>query len=157
MLEARGSVSGATGRNGGHLVSDSDSIFPALVKAVGLELAVETVRFSEANIRRLRELVDQLDLEDRQATEFRNVTTSTAFEDRESFDKAVEAVRQLIKAYPNGDLKYKVSKQEDATKVRNEAYAVGFFSLLTPSSLDFWLWASCWRHRATWSRSFVAL
>ncbi|KAI8664753.1 DAO domain-containing protein [Fusarium sp. Ph1] len=116
MLEARGSVSGATGRNGGHLVSDSDSLFPALVKAVGLELAVETVRFSETNIRRLRELVDQLDPEDRQATEFRNVTTSTAFEDRESFDEAVDAVRQLIKAYPNGDLEYKVSKQENATK-----------------------------------------
>ncbi|KAJ4308501.1 hypothetical protein N0V84_012060 [Fusarium piperis] len=116
MLEARGAVSGATGRNGGHLVSDSDSLFPALVKAVGLEQAVETVRFSEANIRRLRELVDQLDPEDRQATEFRNVTTSTAFEDRDSFDEAVDAVRQLVKAHPNGDLKHKVSNQEDAAK-----------------------------------------
>ncbi|KAJ4176840.1 hypothetical protein NW755_014202 [Fusarium falciforme] len=127
MLEARGSVSGATGRNGGHLVSDSDSLFPALVKAVGFELAVETVRFSDANIRRLRELVNQLDPEDRQATEFRNVTTSTAFEDQESFDEAVDAVRQFVKAYPNGDLRYKVSNQEDATKVCDEAYAVGLF------------------------------
>lgn len=131
MLEARGAVSGATGRNGGHLVSDSDSLFPTLVKALGLELAVETVRFSEANIRRLRELVGQLDPEDRQATEFRNVTTTMAFEDHESFDEAVDGVGQLLKAYPNGDLKYKVSNQKDATKVCDETWH-GLVLFLTP-------------------------
>ncbi|KAF4456138.1 FAD dependent oxidoreductase superfamily [Fusarium albosuccineum] len=117
MLEARTAVSGATGRNGGHLVSDSDSLFPALVKAVGLEQAIETVRFSEANIRRLRNLVTQLEPEDREAVEFRDVITTTAFEDQESFEEAEDAVNQLGKAIPNGDLKYKVSGKRDASTI----------------------------------------
>lgn len=37
MLEARPAVGGAIGWNGGHLVSDSDSLFLNLVKEVGVE------------------------------------------------------------------------------------------------------------------------
>jgi glycine/D-amino acid oxidase-like deaminating enzyme len=118
MLEARTAVGGATGWNGGHLVSDSDSLFLSLVKEVGLEQAAETVRFSEANIRRLRELVALLSPADREAVEFRDVTTSTAYEERDSFEEAVNGVRQLVKALPGGDLKYKVSSKDEASKVR---------------------------------------
>ncbi|KAK7416362.1 hypothetical protein QQZ08_012019, partial [Neonectria magnoliae] len=100
-------------RNGGHLVSDSDSLFPSLVKEIGIEQAVETVRFSEANIRRLRDLVAQLDPAEREAVEFRDVTTTTAFEDRGSLQEAANGVRQLIKALPDGDLKYKVAFKDD--------------------------------------------
>lgn len=117
MLEARTAVSGATGRNGGHLVSDSDALFPTLVKTVGVDRAVEAVRFSEANIRRLRSLVAQLDPEHRRAVEFRDVTTTTAFTDQESFEEAAEGVRQLLSAVPDGDLKYEVCGGDEAAKV----------------------------------------
>ncbi|KAM0424316.1 hypothetical protein ACHAPT_010462 [Fusarium lateritium] len=117
MLEARTAVSGATGRNGGHLVSDSDALFPSLVKEVGIDQAVETVRFSEANIRRLRDLTAQLNPQDRQAVELRTVTSTTAFQDQESFEEAVDGLQQLLKAVPDGDLKYKVCNKEDVTKV----------------------------------------
>lgn len=118
MVEARTAVSGATGRNGGHLVSDSDSLFPTLVKEVGIDRAVETVRFSEANIRRLRDLTTQLSPEESSAVEFRDVISTTGLEDQKSFEEAVDGLKELLKAVPDGDIKYKVCKKEDASKVR---------------------------------------
>ncbi|RKK96934.1 hypothetical protein BFJ68_g6401 [Fusarium oxysporum] len=117
MLEARTAVSGATGRNGGHLVSDSDSLFPALVDTIGVERAIETVRFSEANIRRLKELIVQLNPEDREAVEFREVTSATSYTDQTSFRGAIEEVKQLLKAVPDSEIKFKVYNREEAAKV----------------------------------------
>ncbi|KAM0230017.1 hypothetical protein ACHAPO_009569 [Fusarium lateritium] len=119
MLEARTATSGATGRNGGHLVSDSDSLFPTLVKSVGLERAIETARFSEANICRLRELVSELDPTDREAVEYHTLTTATAFTDQSSFNQAVDEVQQLLKTVPDGELKYKVFNSEDSVRIFN--------------------------------------
>ncbi|RTE81288.1 hypothetical protein BHE90_004228 [Fusarium euwallaceae] len=117
MLEARTSVSGATGRNGGHLVSDSDSLFPSLVKEIGIDQAIETVRFSEANIRRLKDLIAQLNPKEREAVEFRHVISTTALEDQESFEEAVDGLKQLLRAVPDSGIKYKVCNKEDASKV----------------------------------------
>lgn len=117
LLEARTAVSGATGRNGGHLVSDSDDLFPGLVEHLGLERAVETVRFSEANIRRLKLLASQLSMADDEAAELRTVTTTTAYRDADLFNEAVAAVRQLEEAVPDRDLVYSVYGKEEAEKV----------------------------------------
>lgn len=117
MVEARTATSGATGRNGGHLVSDSDSMFSSLVKDIGLERTLETVKFSQANIRRLRELVAQLDPQDREAVEFRTLTTATAFKDPDSFANAVQDMRKLLQAIPDGDVKFRVAGKEEASKV----------------------------------------
>ncbi|KAF4442961.1 putative oxidoreductase ordL [Fusarium austroafricanum] len=125
MLEARTAVSGATGRNGGHLVSDSDSLFPALVKTIGAERAIETVRFSEANIRRLKELIAQLDSADREAVEFREVVSATSFTDQSSFDAAVEDVRQLLKAIPDSEITFKIFRKEETAKIFNFTNAIG--------------------------------
>ncbi|KAH7133784.1 FAD dependent oxidoreductase-domain-containing protein [Dactylonectria macrodidyma] len=113
MLEARTAVSGATGRNGGHLVSDSDSLFSSLVTSIGFERAIETVRFSEANIRRLAELVSQLSPADQDAVEFRPVKTVTSFGDKASFKEAVQIIDQLTKAVPDGGVTYKVTPREE--------------------------------------------
>ncbi|EWY82542.1 hypothetical protein FOYG_14628 [Fusarium oxysporum NRRL 32931] len=125
MLEARTAVSGATGRNGGHLVSDSDSLFPALVDTIGVERAIETVRFSEANIRRLKELIAQLNPEDREAVEFREVTSATSYTDQTSFRGAIEEVKQLLKAVPDSEIKFKVYNREEAAKIFNFTNVVG--------------------------------
>ncbi|KAF5582725.1 FAD dependent oxidoreductase superfamily [Fusarium pseudoanthophilum] len=125
MLEARTAVSGATGRNGGHLVSDSDSLFPALAETIGVERAIETVRFSDANIRRLKELIAQLDPEDQEAVEFREVTSATSFTDQSSFRGAIEEVKQLLEAVPDSDIKFKVYNREEAATIFNFTNAVG--------------------------------
>nr|CEG05070.1 unnamed protein product [Fusarium clavum] len=125
MLEARTAVSGATGRNGGHLVSDSDALFPALVKAIGVERAVETVRFSEANIRRLKELLSSLGPEEREAVEYREVVSATSFTDQATFEDAVQSLRDFLKAVPEGDIKYNVFSKEEATRIFNFTNTAG--------------------------------
>ncbi|KAF4438581.1 FAD dependent oxidoreductase superfamily [Fusarium acutatum] len=125
MLEARTAVSGATGRNGGHLVSDSDSLFPALAETIGVERATETVRFSDANIRRLKELIAQLDPENREAVEFREVTSATSYTDQSSFRGAIEEVKQLLKAVPDTEINFKVYNREEAAKIFNFTNVVG--------------------------------
>jgi FtsZ-binding cell division protein ZapB len=117
MLEARTAVSGATGRNGGHLVSDSDALFSSLVKAIGVERAIETVRFSEANICRLKELLSTLSEEEREAVEYREVVSATSFTDQATFEDAVQGLRDFLKAVPESDIKYKVFSKEEATRV----------------------------------------
>ncbi|PNP78775.1 hypothetical protein FNYG_07917 [Fusarium nygamai] len=109
MIEARTAVSGATGRNGGHLVSDSDSLFPALAETIGVERAIETA----------------LDPEDREAVEFREVTSATSFADQSSFQGAIEEVKQLLEAVPDSDIKFKVYNREEAAKIFNFTNAVG--------------------------------
>ncbi|CAG7566043.1 unnamed protein product [Fusarium equiseti] len=125
MVEARTAVSGATGRNGGHLVSDSDALFPALVKAIGVERAVETVRFSEANIRRLKELLSTLSLEEREAVEYREVVSATSFTDQATFEDAVQSLRDFLKAVPESDIKYNVFSKEEATRIFNFTNTAG--------------------------------
>lgn len=118
MLEARTAVSGATGRNGGHLVSDSDSLFSVLVSSIGFGRAVETVRFSEANIRRIKDLVAQLSPAHQDAVEFRTVNSVTGFGDKESFKDAVETINQLTEAVPDGDVKYKVTPRGETKEFK---------------------------------------
>ncbi|KAI1073219.1 hypothetical protein LB507_010863 [Fusarium sp. FIESC RH6] len=125
MLEARTAVSGATGRNGGHLVSDSDALFPALVKAVGVERAMETVTFSEANIRRLKELISCLSPEEREAVEYREVVSATSFTDHATFEDVVQGLRDFLKAVPEGDIKYKVLYKEEAIRIFNFTNTAG--------------------------------
>jgi glycine/D-amino acid oxidase-like deaminating enzyme len=92
-------------------------LFPALAETIGVERVVETVRFSDANIRRLKELIAQLSPEDREAVEFREVTSATSFTDQSSFRGAIEEVKQLLEAVPDSDIKFKVYNREEAAKV----------------------------------------
>ncbi|KAG5803350.1 hypothetical protein H9Q74_013795 [Fusarium xylarioides] len=61
VLEARTFVSGATGRNGGHLVTASGHTFGPLAEQHGTEAAREITRFSIMNIDHLMKLVREFD------------------------------------------------------------------------------------------------
>ncbi|KAF2994885.1 hypothetical protein E8E14_003255 [Neopestalotiopsis sp. 37M] len=80
VLEARNAVSGATGRNGGHLMSDSDELFAEHLETLGKEEATRILHFTESNIARLSQLVQSLDAADRDAVELRTVTHATGFD-----------------------------------------------------------------------------
>lgn len=95
VLEARDAVSGATGRNGGHLLSDSVSLVPNLVSTLGTEGAAEVARFSDANILRIRELVASLSNSDREASEFRNVISTAGFDKGGPFEAATDSLSML--------------------------------------------------------------
>ena len=117
ILEARNAVSGATGRNGGHLMSDADAMFTNLTEAMGREQASEILHFTEANITRLGELVQQLDPGDRAAVELRTVTHTTGFDmvRYEAARKAEELAKEVIS---QRTLRYDIIPKEEAVKVR---------------------------------------
>lgn len=100
ILDARGACSGATGRNGGHLISDTCGRFEELVHALGTEEAVKILRFSEANIAELKTLVSQLTDEERDAIELREVIATATFTDKsmaEAFQRSVDLLKETVK------------------------------------------------------------
>ena len=119
MLEARTAVSGATGRNGGHLVSDAVETVPFLVDKYGREEAAKVVRFSEANIARLQEIAASLDPADREASELRTLVSTTGCADEETFREAVEAIKLLEEVVPTASIKNKVISAAEGIKVRH--------------------------------------
>ncbi|KAL4965431.1 NAD(P)/FAD-dependent oxidoreductase [Aspergillus stella-maris] len=101
VFEARGLTSGATGRNGGHLVSPFALEFSMLSAAFGIEKAAEVARFSYKSMDRVYEVVDALDARIQKAAEVRRVTTVTNFLDTRSYERARESVRQFAEACPD--------------------------------------------------------
>ncbi|KAF4458110.1 hypothetical protein F53441_118 [Fusarium austroafricanum] len=97
MLEARTACSGATGRNGGHLVSDICDHFQDLANALGVDEAVKILRFSEANITELKAVVAQLDEAERDAVELREVNATATIGDRETLEHLKSSL-ELMKA-----------------------------------------------------------
>ncbi|KAJ6090475.1 hypothetical protein N7486_009290 [Penicillium sp. IBT 16267x] len=93
ILEAREAVSGATGRNGGHLVSNADDLFPPVAEAMGMDEARSVAHLNERTIARLKEIVAGLSEEDQAAVELRSLASTIAFEDRETFREAKQAIK----------------------------------------------------------------
>ncbi|KAJ9137545.1 FAD dependent oxidoreductase superfamily protein [Pleurostoma richardsiae] len=116
MLEARNAVSGATGRNGGHLVSDSLALFSELVSRFGTERATEVVLFSTANIAKLKELTAQLDESDRTSVELRNVASVAGLGDANVFESAAEAIGAINQILNEQTLKHRTVSREEAAK-----------------------------------------
>ncbi|KAM0544374.1 hypothetical protein ACHAPJ_011833 [Fusarium lateritium] len=117
LLEARNACSGATGRNGGHLISDSAPDYLRLSEMLGTEAALDIVRFSEANIQRLKEVVASLDGPTQDSIELRTVNSVTGFEDPIAFEHVAKAVETLMSNH-SGHLKHEVIT--DQTLLTNE-------------------------------------
>lgn len=105
ILEAREAVSGATGRNGGHLVSNADELFPPVAEAMGMKEAKTVARLSERTIARLKEIAASLSEKDQQAAELRSLASTIVFEDKETFHEAKQAIEFVqqnkdLSAYP---------------------------------------------------------
>ncbi|KAL6404340.1 putative oxidoreductase ordL [Ilyonectria robusta] len=116
ILEARSAVSGATGRNGGHIVSDTAGHFQSLVDGLGVERAVQILRFSEANILRLKELAAQLEDKDRDAAELRSLISTSIIMDRETLEPLKQSLKLLKEAVTSCTLEQKVIEDQDAFK-----------------------------------------
>ncbi|KAJ5758597.1 hypothetical protein N7520_005753 [Penicillium odoratum] len=97
ILEARGAVSGATGRNGGHLISNADELFPPIAEAMGMEEANKVAHLSERTIALLKGVCSSLSEEDQDAAELRSVASTIAFEDEGTFKEARHAIEFVQK------------------------------------------------------------
>ncbi|KAJ2977140.1 hypothetical protein NQ176_g4545 [Zarea fungicola] len=102
VLEARTLVSGATGRNGGHLVSPAGHYYDSLAKRHGKEAAADICRFSILNVETVMELIGRLDPSIAQESQFRAVTRITNAIDKETlqeFDASLAAFRAAVPEY----------------------------------------------------------
>lgn len=117
VLEARETCSGATGRNGGHICSNILESFAHHMNAHGLEAALETARFSEANATRLREVAASLAEDEREATELRDVVLGLSTSKVETMEGFKAAVELLEKEYPDSIIKFKCVEDRDRIKV----------------------------------------
>ncbi|KAJ5784980.1 uncharacterized protein N7503_010192 [Penicillium pulvis] len=92
ILEAREAVSGATGRNGGHLVSNADELFPPVAEIMGMKEAKSVAHLSERTIARLKEIAAGLSEKDQEAAELRSLASTIVFEDKKTFHEAKRAI-----------------------------------------------------------------
>ncbi|CAI7637177.1 unnamed protein product [Penicillium pancosmium] len=116
VLEARETCSGATGRNGGHICSNILESFAHNMDAHGLEAALETARFSEANAIRLREVAASLVENHREATELRDVVLGLSTSKAETMEGLKAAVGLLEKEYPDSIIKFRFVEDQDRIK-----------------------------------------
>jgi glycine/D-amino acid oxidase-like deaminating enzyme len=87
VLEARGLASGASSRNGGHIVSPAFQYFPELIKAYGVKTAVEVAEFTIQNIERTFEAVEQFAATDLAVqSKIRRTEKVLIFKDQETFE-----------------------------------------------------------------------
>ncbi|RSL66687.1 hypothetical protein CEP53_003282 [Fusarium sp. AF-6] len=118
ILEARNACSGATGRNGGHLVSDTCGHFEHLVAALGVEEAVKMLKFSEANIEELKAVIAQLSEPEKDAVEFRQVIASSTLGDKATVDSLRRSMKLLQETGEKTKLGYTLV--EDANILLNK-------------------------------------
>ncbi|KAJ4193067.1 hypothetical protein NW767_010351 [Fusarium falciforme] len=121
ILEARNACSGATGRNGGHLISDTCGHFEHLVASLGTEEAVKILRFSEANIKELKALVDQLSEPEKEAVEFREVISSSTITDKPIVDSLRRSLSLLQEAVNKTTLAYRIVEDGETIRVSDLA------------------------------------
>ena len=117
VLEARTVCSSATGRNGGHLVSDTPDSFGRLASNLGVEQAKEIARFSFASMDRVKEVVAGLSDELKEKTQLREVVSVSGFGDMETFEHFKASLAMFEEALPELRGRNEVVDKEEAQKV----------------------------------------
>ncbi|KAJ5675542.1 hypothetical protein N7462_008439 [Penicillium macrosclerotiorum] len=97
MLEARDICSGATGRNGGHILETADE-YAELADVFGEDVARKTLRFRLAHLREILNVAEELGLtEEAQA---RKVRFLSAFFGEQPWKEALERLRRFKNGMP---------------------------------------------------------
>ena len=97
VLEARDTCSGATGRNGGHILETADE-YGDFVDNFGLEAGRKIMAFRLAHLNEILGLVDQLDLAEE--TQARKVQFLTAYFDDETWEDALVRLGRFKEGMP---------------------------------------------------------
>ncbi|KAF9766912.1 hypothetical protein IL306_000581 [Fusarium sp. DS 682] len=118
VLEARTLVSGATGRNGGHLVTASEHTFGPLAEQHGVEAAKEITRFSIMNIDHLMKLVRGLDPALQNECQIRDVLKVMAVGDEETWASAKNSVLGFQDNVPEHSTYHSIIERDQVPEVR---------------------------------------
>ncbi|RGP71871.1 FAD dependent oxidoreductase superfamily [Fusarium sporotrichioides] len=125
VLEARTLVSGATGRNGGHLVTAAGHIFGPLAQQHGIEAAKQITRFSILNIQHMINMVKAMDQEVQDDCQIRDVRKVMAVGDDETWAAARNSSMRMM--YPSQ--RWNIKGASGA--VEHDAGAIWPYRLLT--------------------------
>lgn len=117
VIEARSLTSCATGRNGGHLISDGVYEFPRYVAQVGLPEATKVARFSLECVARVREVITSFGVELMEASQLRDVVSVGLIKDSETLSHVKEALAMFNDALPEFKHLYVLTEGEEALKV----------------------------------------
>lgn len=117
VLEARTLTSGATGRNGGHLLSPLPEEFGLMEKHYGTEETTKIARFANRTLEKMYELAEKADPEVREAAEVRKVRTVTGYWSREVFEEAKASQRRYEECLPEWKGDCNVVEGEEAVEV----------------------------------------
>ncbi|KAL5607014.1 hypothetical protein FOBRF1_007511 [Fusarium oxysporum] len=141
VLEARTLVSGATGRNGGHLVTASGHTFGPLAEQYGTEAAREITRFSIMNIEHLMKLVREFDSALQEECQIRDVLKVMAVGDDETWASAKSSVLGFQDKVPEHSAYHRIIERDQVPErwniknasgaVEHEAGAIWPYRLLT--------------------------
>ncbi|KAJ5552468.1 hypothetical protein N7494_001846 [Penicillium frequentans] len=113
VLEARTLCSGATGRNGGNLLTYGGIIYGKLKSIYGKDLALKIVEFTIDTIEETRKEVEEYAAEE---SELRSVTRVHSFRDSELFEAAKQSVSQYQSDLPQYGSSYTIITGEEAAK-----------------------------------------
>ncbi|KAJ5993888.1 MFS transporter [Penicillium sp. IBT 35674x] len=119
ILEAREVTSSATGRNGGHLVSDCLESFALVSATLGTDHAVEVARFSLASMQRLRDVVAAFGGGLAEKSKIREVVSTSVIGDEESLEEARVSLAAFEEALPDLKGMFVLLEKEEAMEVRN--------------------------------------
>lgn len=118
VLEARTLVSGATGRNGGHLVTAAGHTFGPLAQQHGLEAAQQITRFSVLNIQHMMDMVKAMDEEVQEDCQIRDVRKVMAVGDDETWVAARKSVLAFQKNVPECSTYHRIVDADEVPEVR---------------------------------------
>ncbi|KXJ89479.1 FAD dependent oxidoreductase-domain-containing protein [Microdochium bolleyi] len=113
VFEARTLVSGATGRNGGHLVTAAGHTYGPLARQHGVEAARQITRFSILNINAIIDMVEKMDPELQEACQFRHVLKVMAVGDDETWATARQSVLDFQANVPEHSAYHRIVQQDD--------------------------------------------
>ena len=116
VFEARTLTSGATGRNGGALISFVPTDYKLLSQHFGHEQAEKIARFANRTLEKMHELGNSSS-EFKEASEVRRVRDIIGFLDEDSFQEAQEAFRLYEQHVPEDSGTIEILSAEQATSV----------------------------------------
>ena len=117
VLEARTLVSGATGRNGGNLVTPAGHMFSKLVSQYGVENAMQMVRFSIMNVDRILEMVRHMDPELQEYSQIRDVRKVMVAGNQKIWNYIRESLEAFRKAVPQYQTYHQVVEGDEVLEV----------------------------------------
>lgn len=119
VFEARTLTSGATGRNGGQLLTHVPKFYKTFVAAHGKETADHIAQYC---LRTVEKMVNIAESESLGACEVRKVEEIMAFEDEEGFNEAVSSIRLYEEALSVENDRYSIVDKISARKVSMVKY-----------------------------------